>query len=70
MHEALKHGGNLFAILGIALCTIAGLSRLFGSYYVVGFEAMTLFDTGTSLLIVACLAKLQLLLEKQQNNQS
>jgi len=67
MTDTLKYGSNALAILGLAICLISGLSRIFGSYHVLGYEAMTLFMGGTALLVTACLAKLQLILENESH---
>ena len=50
---------NIIAVLGVLLCCVAGVARLAGNYHVLGYEAMTLFQAGTSLMVFACLAKLQ-----------
>ncbi len=54
--------GNLAALAGLALCLVAGVARLAGSYYVGGYEAMTLLLGGMAIMVFACLAKLQQLL--------
>ncbi|MFQ5487718.1 MAG: hypothetical protein ACE5ET_04635 [Gammaproteobacteria bacterium] len=64
MKQFYEAGGNVAAIAGIVLCAIAAGARLLGSHYVLGFEAVTLFLGGTALMVMACLAKLQLLLVK------
>ncbi|MBW2647102.1 MAG: hypothetical protein JRE23_13195, partial [Deltaproteobacteria bacterium] len=50
--------GNIAAALGILVCLVAGASRLTGSYYVLGCQAITLFTGGIALMVMACLAKL------------
>ena len=59
MKTILNLVGNTTAILGIILCLVTGILRLSGQYEVVGFEAMTLFNAGTALMVMACLAKLE-----------
>ena len=61
MLNTIKYAGNSFAVIGLLLCLTAGLARIFGSFYLIGFEALTLFNVGTTLLIAACLAKIQLI---------
>ena len=61
-------GGNIAALGGILLCLVAGLARLLGFYYVAGFAASTLLLAGIALLVLACLAKLQLLLLAQESD--
>ena len=57
--------GNVAGIAGIILCAVAGLVRAFGGFYLVGFEAITVFQAGMALLLVAVLAKLQVLVARQ-----
>ena len=52
---------NIVAVIGILACAVAGLSRLFGSYHVLGYEAMTLFIGGISLMVFAALIKLHII---------
>ncbi len=62
MERLYALGGDLVALAGIVLCLVAGSTRLAGAYYVLGFSASTLFLAGVALMVMACLAKLQLLL--------
>jgi len=62
MIETLKVGGNIAALLGLIICIVAGATRLMGEHYALGFETITLFNGGAVLLVVASLAKLELLL--------
>jgi hypothetical protein len=55
---------NIIAVLGVLLCFVAGVARLAGNYHVLGYEAMTLFQAGTGLMVFACLAKLQQLVSR------
>ena len=50
--------GNIAAIAGILICAVAGLSRLAGAYYLLGFQTLTLFNGGIALMVMACLAKI------------
>jgi len=58
MNQILKTSGDLAAILGIAMCLVAGVMRLAGQFYIVGIEAITLFIAGIALMVMGCLAKL------------
>lgn len=49
---------NIATILGILLCVVAGIARVSGSYYFLGYESMTIFLAGAGIMLVACLAKL------------
>jgi len=62
MTNVLEISGNTAGALGILLCLVAGIARIAGYYYVCGYESITLFTGGTSLMIAACLIKLQQLL--------
>ena len=57
----LEIGGNGAALLGVLICLVAGGARVAGAYYLMGFELMTLFTGGMGLMLMACLAKLHLL---------
>ena len=58
MSKLIQMAGHLAAILGLAFCLVTGLTRLSGNYYVIGFEASTLFVGGIALMVAACLARL------------
>lgn len=53
--------GNITGIAGILICIVAGLSRLVGAYFLLGFQTVTLFIAGIALMVMACLAKLHLI---------
>lgn len=57
MKELIKNIGNIAAILGILVCLVSGGARVAGQFYVVGFEAMTLFNVGVAFMVAAILAK-------------
>jgi len=57
MKDLLKTGGNIIAIMGVLICLVSGGARAAGQYYVMGFEAMTLFNVGVALMVAAILAK-------------
>jgi type IV secretory pathway VirB2 component (pilin) len=59
MNKLLDFTGNIAAVLGILICLVAGVTRLTGSYYVLGHDVITLFIGGIALMVMACLAKLQ-----------
>ena len=54
--------GNLLAISGLIMCVGAGVVRLAGNFHLFGYSAMTIFIAGTGLMVMACLAKIELLL--------
>jgi len=49
---------NIAAIIGILICAAAGIGRVLGFYHVLGFQTITLFIVGTSLMMFAALLKL------------
>ncbi len=51
--------GTIAGALGIAVCLVAGLSRIGGNLHLGGFEAMTVFNVGIAGMVAGCLAKLQ-----------
>jgi hypothetical protein len=61
MKKLIEIVGNVSAVLGVLVCLGAGLLRLVGSWYVVGFQIMVLFTVGIGLMVLGCLAKLHLL---------
>ena len=64
MKKLLEIAGNIAALLGIVACLVAGIARLTGHHYFLGYEAVTLFIGGIALMVMACLAKLQGLLSR------
>lgn len=62
MEKLLVLAGNLAAVIGLTMCLGAGVARLLGNFHVFGYSSMTIFVAGTGLLVMACLAKLELLL--------
>ena len=64
MNKLIEIVGNVVAILGILTCLAAGLARLAGSWYLVGFETMVLFNVGIGLMVMGCLARLHVLTAK------
>jgi len=61
--------GGFTAVAGIVICLAAGLARLLGNHYFLGFESVTLFIGGIALMVLACLVRLeQLLLRCRQTD--
>jgi len=50
--------GNIATLSGILLFLVAGIARLSGAHYLMGYENMTIFTAGIGLMVTACLAKL------------
>jgi type IV secretory pathway VirB2 component (pilin) len=52
---------NIVATIGVVICAVSGLNRLLGNYHLLGYEAMTLFTGGISLMIFSALIKLHII---------
>ena len=61
MNKMIAYFGNGVGLAGVVLTIAAGIGRATGHYYFAGFEILTLFSGGVGLMVMACLAKLQLL---------
>ena len=61
MQQLLNLAGSIAGVLGILVCTVGGLARVSGLYYVAGFQSTTLFMVGTGVMVFACLVKLEVL---------
>lgn len=58
MQKIVGLGGELIGIVGVALCVVSGLSRLFGQYLLLDYEMGTIFLLGIGLMVMGCLAQL------------
>ncbi len=58
MEKGLDLIGNIVGAAGVLVTLVAGVSRLSGSYHLLGFELVTLFTGGIALMVMACLVKL------------
>lgn len=52
---------TVVAAIGVVICAVSGSARLLGSYHVLGYEAMTLFIGGISLMVFSTLIKLHII---------
>ena len=66
MERLIALAGDLAAVAGLAMCLVAALVRLAGNYHLFGYSLMTIFLAGTGLLVLACLAKVELLLRRSR----
>lgn len=64
MKDMLNVLGNAAAVFGLVICIVAGVWRVTGNYYLMGFQAVTIFSVGLSFLIVAILFKVETLLRQ------
>lgn len=67
MQQLLTLTGSIAAACGILLCAISGLARIFGVYYLAGYQSTTIFTVGTGVMVFACLVKLEALSAKTHN---
>ena len=59
MNKNLVFLGSIAGIMGVVLCSLAGLARIAGYYYVLGYQSTTLFNVGVGVMVFACLLKLE-----------
>ena len=70
MASLISLAGNMVAVIGVLMCLGAGVVRLLGNFHLFGYSAMTIFMAGTGLMVMACLAKVELLLMKDKKQVS
>jgi len=58
MNELLVMVGRLAGIAGALVCLVAGLARLLGNFYLLGFGVGTLLQAGMAGLLIGCFALL------------
>ena len=61
MWKLIEIAGNVAGVVGLLVCLISGGTRVMGQFYLLGYEAMTLFVGGIGLMVAGCLAKTHLL---------
>ncbi len=66
MSRFLNLSGRMTGLVGVIACALSGSMRLSDNYYLAGHEVTTLFTIGTSLMVFACLLKLEALSLKAQ----
>jgi len=52
---------RLSAMSGLLTCLFSGLLRLSGSYYILGFQTLTLYQAGIGIILTSVLLKLELI---------
>lgn len=63
MREVLLWGGRVAGSVGVLLCAVAGAARLSGSYQLGSYQALTVLDAGTAVMVMGCLAYVAALAE-------
>jgi len=66
VERLISLAGNLVAVIGLMMCLVGGVVRLLGNFHLFGYSAMTIFIAGTGLMVMACLAKVELLLLRER----
>jgi hypothetical protein len=61
MNKLIELAGNAVGLIGVVVFLAAGLARVAGQFYLLGYQSMTLFAGGVGLMVFACLAKLHVL---------
>jgi len=59
MNKNLILLGSMIGLAGIIVCAVAGLARVAGHFYLLGFQSMTVFNIGVGLMVFGCFVKLQ-----------
>jgi len=59
MNKNLVFLGSVAGVIGALTCFLAGLARVAGYYYVLGYQSTTVFNVGVGLMVFACLVKLE-----------
>lgn len=59
MNKNLVLLGSTAGLMGVAVCAVAGLARVSGFYYILGYQSTTLFNVGVGLMVLGCLLKLE-----------
>ncbi|WP_139349988.1 hypothetical protein [Thioalkalivibrio denitrificans] len=62
--KLIKLVGDLLLLGGVIVTVAPMLTRAMGRYYLFGFELTTVLLGGIALLLLACLARLELLLRR------
>lgn len=55
----LSNIATVVGVAGVIICLLAGVIRLMGDYYFIGFEILTLFNIGVAAMVFSCLLKLE-----------
>jgi len=54
MENLLTTAGRLVGAVGVVVCVLAMIWRLLGNYHLGGFQLATLFQTGTTTVVIGC----------------
>ena len=59
MNKNLVLLGTIGGVIGAIVCFLAGLARVAGYYYMLGYQSTTVFNVGVGLMVFACLVKIE-----------
>ena len=63
--ELLRWAARIAGVIGVVLTAVAGLSRLSGRYEVGNFQALTVLQAGTTVMVLSCLLYLASIAERR-----
>ncbi len=66
MEKYLDLIGNVAGLLGASMCLAAGLLRIYGLFFVLGYSSLAIYIAGTGVMVFACLVKLHVLTSRSQ----
>ena len=66
MQTILLWIGRLAGIGGVLTCAVAVIVRLYGRFFIAGFQVLTLLQVGVAAMVLGCLAYLAVLSERRQ----
>lgn len=58
MEGLMNRLGMVVGLLGLVLCLVAGIGRLGGQYYILGYQLITLMFAGVGMMVASCMFKL------------
>jgi len=66
MEQLLLWIGRFAGIGGVLLCAVAVGVRLYGRFFIAGFQALTMLQVGVAAMVLGCLAYLAVLAERRR----
>jgi len=65
--ELLRWVARIAGLIGVVLTLVAGLSRLSGRYSLGTYQAITVLQAGTALMVLSCLSYLASTAERRMS---
>ncbi len=63
--KQLELAALILVALGALICLAAGIGRLVGMYYIMGFQSVTMFIGGIAFMVLAVYLKLHVVGQRQ-----